>query len=313
MDKELMLSIVVITYNQENYVSKALDSILSQQTEHAYEIIVGDDASTDSTPQILKEYSHNYSDKLKVFLRDKNMGGKGANNLYDLLLKCDGKYIITLEGDDFWTDNKKIQKQIDFLEKNSDFIGVAHQCVVVNENSVPNGENYPECKDDVYTFKHLGSNIMPGQFTTLMYKNIYLSEKYDYSILNEALIPADRLIYFMLLSYGKVYCMHEKMSAYRHVTNGGSSYSSYVKWNYNEAKKWNEALVRYSRKLNNKTSQKYADLMLMKTIIGSRKRCNNNWKDIISGLQQEQFPLYRYIEYLYQIINRVIFHKTIWA
>lgn len=313
MNNELMLSVVVITYNQEKYISQALDSILSQQTDYAYEIVVGDDASTDSTPSILKKFSIIYSDRIKLYLREKNMGGKGANNLYDLLLKCRGKYVITLEGDDFWIDNKKIQKQIDFLENNLEFIGVAHKCVVVNENSEPNSEKYPECRDRVYTFSHLGSNIMPGQLTTLMYRNIYLNDCYDYSILNEALMPADRLIYFVLLSYGKIYCMNEKMSAYRHVTEGGSSYSSYVKWDYNSAKEWNESLARYSRKINNKTARKYADLMLMKTIIGSRKRCNNRWGKIIFDLWIEKFPFNRYIEYLKQVFNRVILHKSTWA
>lgn len=313
MNNELMLSIVIITFNQQNYISQALDSILSQETNYAYEIIVGDDASTDSTPNILRKYSIIYGDRIKLYLREKNMGGKGANNLYDLLLKCRGKYVIILEGDDFWIDNKKIQKQIDFLENNPSFIGVAHKCVVVNENSELNGEKYPECHDQVYTFRHLGSNIMPGQLTTLVYRNIYLTDNNNYTILNESLMPADRLIYFVLLSYGKIYCMDDKMSAYRHITEGGSSYSAYVKWDYNSAKKWNESLVRYSRKINNKTSQKYADLMLMKTIIGSRKRCNNRWKRIIFDLWQEKFPLNRYIEYLKQVFNRVVLHKSIWA
>lgn len=313
MNHELMLSIVVITFNQEKYISQALDSIISQKTDYDYEIIVGDDASTDSTPNILRKYSIIYNNRIKPYLREKNMGGRGANNLYDLLLKCRGKYVVILEGDDFWIDNKKIQKQIDFLENNPSFIGTAHKCVVVNENSEPNGERYPECHDQVYTFRHLGSNIMPGQLTTLLYRNIYLTDNYDYSILNEALMPADRLIYFVLLSYGKIYCMNEKMSAYRHVTEGGSSYSSYVKWDYNGAKEWNESLARYSRKINNKTSQKYADLMLMKTIIGSRKRCNNRWKKIIFDLWQEKFPLIRYLEYLKQVFNGVILHKSIWA
>lgn len=309
MNNDVMLSIVVMTFNHEKYISMALDSILSQQTNFLYEIIVGDDASTDSTPQILEEYSCKYGDKLTLILRKKNMGGKGANNLYDLLLRCKGKYIITLEGDDFWTDNQKIQKQITFLEKNVDCIGVAHECTVIDENSIPNGEVYPECKDDIYTFQHLISNIMPGQFTTLMYRNIYLVEKYDYSILNQGLMPADRLLYFVLLSYGKIFCLHEKMSAYRHVTNGGTSYSSYIKWNYDDAKKWNKTLVDYSRKLNNITSQKYAELMLMKTIIGSRKRCSNTWKDVIFDLRYEKLHFLRYIEYLWQLVIKNIFSR----
>lgn len=77
MNNDVMLSIVVMTFNHEKYISMALDSILSQQTNFLYEIIVGDDASTDSTPQILEEYSCKYGDKLTLILRKKIWGEKG--------------------------------------------------------------------------------------------------------------------------------------------------------------------------------------------------------------------------------------------
>lgn len=313
MREKIILSIFVITYNHEDYIRKALDSIISQVTNYSYEIIIGDDASTDSTPTILQEYKNLYPDKIKLFLRKKNLGGKGAYNFLDLAKKCQGKYVITLEGDDFWISNNKIDSQIRFLEKNPKYIGVAHNCVVVDSESNPTGERYPECNDNVYSFSHLGSNILPGQLTTLMYKNIYKDRKYDCSILEEGLIPTDRLIYFILISYGSIYCLQEAMSAYRHITVGGSSYSANVRWNYEEVKKWNEALTRYSRQINNKNAIKYADLMMMKTIIGSRKRSNNNWNDIIRELYKVNFPIIRYFQYLHQLINRVVLNKKIWA
>lgn len=313
MRERVMLSIFVLTYNHEKYIRKALDSVINQITDYSYEIIIGDDASTDSTPEILKEYKNLYPDRIKLFQRKKNLGGKGAFNLLDLVKKCQGKYVIALEGDDYWISEYKIDSQIKYLESNPEYIGVAHNCVVVDENSVPNGEKYPECKDNIYSFKHLGSNILPGQFTTLMYKNIYMDKKYDFSILEEGLLPADRLIYFILLSYGSIFCIQEILSAYRHITVGGTSFSANISWNYGEAKKWNEALVRYSRRIDNKNAIKYADLMLMKTIIGSRKRCNNKWNDIFKDLYKSKFAIYRYPQYLHQLVNRVFLKKEIWA
>lgn len=312
MDNKLLLSIFVLTYNHEKFVRKALDSILCQRTKYNYEVIIGDDASTDNTPAILKEYQEKYPNKIKVFFRKKNMGGNGANNLLDLIKKCSGKYIIALEGDDYWIDRNKIEKQIDFLETNQEYIGIAHKCVVVDENSIPNGEKYPECMNENYSFRHLASNIMPGQLTTLMYRNIYIN-KYDYSLLEKELMPADRLIYFILLCYGNIYCMNQTLSAYRHITEQGSSFSANVKWEYKKNKKWNKAIVDYSKKINNKEAIKYSELMLMKTIIGSRKRDNIKWKTIFYDLRNENIPFIRYLQYIKQLILRIVLKKEIWA
>lgn len=313
VDKQIMLSIYITTYNHKKYIRKALDSVLSQKTQYSYEVLIGDDASSDGTRYILKEYEKLHPKVFKVLYREENMGAKGANNMLDLINRCIGKYIIALEGDDFWIDTYKVEKQIKFLEKHHEYIGVAHNCLVVNDNSEPNSEIYPECKENIYTIKHLASNILPGQLTTVMYRNIYKNNDIDTSILREGLIPADRLIYFILISYGNLYCVQEKMSAYRHITTGGSSFSANFISNYKEAKDWNMALVRYSRSINNPESIKYADLMLMKVIIGSRKRYAKGWKEIIIGLREVKFPVKRYVEYFFQLVRRIVLHKNVWA
>lgn len=313
MRNKLLLSVFILTYNHEKFIREALDSVLNQVTSFDFEIIIGDDASTDKTPDILKEYQTKYSDRIKLFLRKKNLGGKGANNLLDLVKRCTGKYVIALEGDDYWIDKYKLERQVNFLERHPEYIGVAHKCVVVDEISHPNGEQYPECIDKIYTIKHLASNIMPGQFTTLMYRNIYCDSKVDYTLLEQGLLPADRLICFILLSYGSIYCMNEVASAYRHITSSGTSFSANVNWKYEEARKWNKSIVQYSKRIGNKESLKYAQLMLMKTIIGSRKRDNIRWKMILHDLFEEKIPLLRYFQYASQIVRRVVLKKVVWA
>ena len=219
-----------------------------QKTQYTYEVLVGEDASTDLTRAILQAYEKQHPGKLTVFYRKENMYNSPCSNSLDLKLKCNGKYVIALEGDDFWTDVYKLEKQITFLEKHPEYIAVAHNCVVVDEESRKNGEMYPECKDSEYTFQHFFNRIMPGQLATVMYRNYMKMDNFDKSLILQNLTPGDQLIYFSLLCHGRIYCMQEEMSAYRHVTTHGSSYSATSRFNYQEEKNWYRALLEYAYK-----------------------------------------------------------------
>ena len=112
------VSVFCLTYNHEKYVSRAIESFLAQETTFAYEIIIHDDASTDSTVDILKYYKKKYPDKLKLIIEKNNQYSKGG--IFDIrnqmLKKMKGKYIAFCEGDDFWIDNQKLQKQWEAME-----------------------------------------------------------------------------------------------------------------------------------------------------------------------------------------------------
>ncbi len=125
------VSIAIITYNQEKYIKKAIDSVLNQDVNFGIEIIVGDDNSTDGTRRILVEYEKRYPDIIKLCLSDWNQGG--CKNSYDTIKKCTGRYIALLEGDDYWTDSKKLAKQVEFLEKNSRCFSVS--CITRGETT----------------------------------------------------------------------------------------------------------------------------------------------------------------------------------
>ncbi len=141
IDKKLpssnpVVSVSIITYNHEKFIAQALDSVLMQEVDFEYEIIVGDDCSSDKTPEILKEYQQKHPDKIHLILHQKrydNIPGRINNttNLYN----CSGKYVAMLDGDDYWFHKNKLQTQVDFLEKNPDFHITFHDALVVHEDN----------------------------------------------------------------------------------------------------------------------------------------------------------------------------------
>ena len=115
---DIVVSVCVTAYKHGKYIAQALDSVLMQKVDFKYEVVVGEDCSTDNTREILLAYQEQYPDTLKLLLYDENMGGK--KNLITTLKNSRGKYIAMLDGDDYWIDSKKLQIQIDLMEKNPD-------------------------------------------------------------------------------------------------------------------------------------------------------------------------------------------------
>lgn len=121
-----VVSVCVITYNHALYIEQCLDSILGQQTDFDYEICIGEDDSSDGTREICKKYAAEYPDKIRLFLRDRKdviyLYGEptGTFNFFTTLKDCVGEYIAICEGDDFWTDTLKLQKQVVKLQENPD-------------------------------------------------------------------------------------------------------------------------------------------------------------------------------------------------
>lgn len=128
----ITVSVCIQTYNQEPYIAQALDSVLMQETDFKYEIILGEDESQDGTREICIEYARQQPDRIRLFLRSRkdviyiNRRPTGRFNLVENLKAARGKYIALLEGDDYWTDPLKLQKQVDFLEANPDYTACFH-------------------------------------------------------------------------------------------------------------------------------------------------------------------------------------------
>lgn len=138
----MILSVGILTYNQEKYIRQCLDSVLMQVVKFDYEIVVGDDASTDGTQNILREYASCYPEKFVLLLGDKNEGI--SMNYKKVLSSCRGKYVALCEGDDYWTVDDKLQKQVDFLESHQEFGFVG----TYNQLLFPTGE----IREDKYDY-----------------------------------------------------------------------------------------------------------------------------------------------------------------
>ncbi len=147
MHDDIMVSIVCIVYNHEKYLRKCLDGFIMQKTNFKYEVLIHDDASTDNSVQIIKEYVNKYPSIIKPIYQKENQLSKGIpiNWKYNFP-RALGKYIAMCEGDDFWTDDHKLQFQYDKLEVHSDVIMSVHRVCVVNENGDPTSQLMPTKK-----------------------------------------------------------------------------------------------------------------------------------------------------------------------
>ncbi len=210
---DIKVSVVCITYNQEKYISNALESILKQKTNFNYEVIIGDDHSTDKTQQIIKKYKNKYPDIISVVFRKKNIGA--VKNLKDLFCRVKGKYIAICEGDDFFTCNNKLQVQSDFLDKNPDYSMCFHPVNVFYEDKSKKDKIYPDPESKLtFTIKELLRwNYI--QTNSVMYRN-----QKNYSSVPTNIIPGDWYFHLLHAKTGKIGYINKVMSAYRKHKDG---------------------------------------------------------------------------------------------
>jgi glycosyltransferase involved in cell wall biosynthesis len=121
------LSVLMLAYNHERFIAQALESILMQEVSFEYEIVVGEDCSTDNTRAILLEYRQNHPRRITLLLNETNLGMH--KNLTETYQHCNGAYIAMLEGDDYWTDPHKLRKQVDYLDSHPD-CSICHHAVL---------------------------------------------------------------------------------------------------------------------------------------------------------------------------------------
>ncbi len=240
MEKNIMLSVVIISYNQEKYIREAVESVINQKTNYKYEILLADDCSPDNTGKIMKEYADKYPELIRIVERTKNLGG--TQNQLDACQKSKGKYITVLEGDDYWCDDNKIQKQIDFLENNSEFIGVSHLQEGRNLNNEFTGL-FPSAIDKGFVINDLNELLKGKRYseTSTVYKNIYHNKENNESIKQLFSIDqtiGDAQLCSYLVSLGKIYVIAKPMMVYRMRNSTEES-------NYNSTHKVNEIELAY--------------------------------------------------------------------
>lgn len=128
-----LVSVCIFTYNHQSFIEQCIESVLMQNTNFPIEIIIGEDYSTDTTRLICSKYQKQYSNKIILLDRGKNIGM--SNNIFDTVKKARGKYVALLDGDDYWINPLKLQKQYDYMEQNKKINLCFHQSIVIDERS----------------------------------------------------------------------------------------------------------------------------------------------------------------------------------
>lgn len=215
------VSIVMIAYNVEKYIVEAIDSVLSQKVSFSYELVIGEDCSTDNTREIAIDYERRYPDKIRVLRHPENLGL--TPNCVATHNACKGKYIALLDSDDYWTDSEKLQKQIDFLENNPEYSGSGHQSMKIYEDGVKENELFGETLDKDYGVNDM---ITHRKFHTSSF--VYRKEIWDKcGGIPSAISSNERAIYPMVAIFGKIHYLKDDMCVYRITKKGLSSRVDY--------------------------------------------------------------------------------------
>lgn len=130
-ENQVKVSILTTTYNHERYIAHTVESVMEQDTSFAYEHVIGEDCSTDGTREILLDLARRYPDKIRLLLRERNIGRRA--NFVDTFHACRGQYVAILEGDDYWSSPHKLQRQVDLLDDHADYALCFHPVVKLFE------------------------------------------------------------------------------------------------------------------------------------------------------------------------------------
>ncbi len=229
------VSVAMITYNHERFIAQAIESVLMQETAFEYEIVIGEDCSTDLTREIVVDFQKRFPNKIRLLLPESNIGAH--KNLSQTLAACGGQYVALLEGDDYWTSPEKLQKQADFLDSHLDCSLCFHPVKWFYDNAkgVPatwpkDGSKWPERCKPFSTAEDILREIFI-QTGSVMFRNGLLDE---YPGWLYRLRGADWSLYILFADKGKLGCLDEVMAAHRKHP-GGICYALDDEARYTEA------------------------------------------------------------------------------
>ncbi|MDB4054740.1 glycosyltransferase [Akkermansiaceae bacterium] len=242
-----LVSVCFLTYNHVSFIEKALDGVLMQDVNFAFEVIIGDDASTDGSSEIIDRYQRKHLEKIKILRSTENLGvytGSGRLNLLRNLSACRGGYITILEGDDYWTDPFKLQKQIEYLKRHPDCAGSCHDVTIVDgagsKRSLP--DIFVDYEDKVdLNFNDMVSSKTPFHTSSFVFRREVI-ECLPSWFLNAPY--GDRPLFFLAAEIGRIRRIPEVMGAYRKHEDGRSLGHFGIKYTMNFLR-FNYILKRY--------------------------------------------------------------------
>ena len=218
---DVKVSITCTTYNHERYIRDALEGFLMQKVDFKYEILIHDDASTDNTANIIREYEKKYPEIFRPIYQSENQYSKGIKVGQLNRIRARGKYIATCEGDDYWTDPYKLQKQVDYMDSHPECSLCVHAAFKVTAEKKRVSKIRPNKGDKVFGVAEI---ILGGGGLFATNSSMYISEKgIDRPKFFEKAPVGDYPASIFLALQGTVYYMDEFMSAYRVGVDGSWS------------------------------------------------------------------------------------------
>lgn len=252
-----LVNIWMVTYNHEQFIAQAIESVLMQQTTFPYKIIIGEDCSTDNTRAICIEYQKKHPDKIELLLHKKNLGSQ--KNSYVVHQACKAKYVAMLEGDDFWTDPLKLQTQVDFMENNPASAACFHSVnyfTLDNKSDIFPQELTKKTFDihDAIAFPRTGWNIMTS---TILYRKQAVQEIPDWFL---KLKIGDCTLIMLAALNGSIDFIERVMGAYR--VNAGSLMQSKEYTNEKVAQKMIDLYIEFNKHTQDKYKNEIYQLIL---------------------------------------------------
>ena len=229
-----LVSVAVITYNMEKYLSTLLDSILKQKVNFSYEIVIDDDHSPDHSREIIEDYQRQFPEVIKPIYRERNIGG--SRNMFGVLNTCRGKYIAILEGDDFWEADDKLLFQVNFLESHPEYIGMTCNSWCEHDekptfSSLMRNRTEPKVFTlDDFKRRHFRDRL-PSSTDTWVFRNIFKEYPHeDFSLFYVAHnMIWDQSLILLLYSKGKIYADPRVVSHHRSVVKkDGTNFQSLI-------------------------------------------------------------------------------------
>lgn len=282
---EPLVSVKMITYNHGPYIAQAIEGVLQQKTNFRFELVIGEDCSTDRTREIVFKCEKKYPDVIRVITSDTNVGAK--KNSYRTDKACRGRYIAFCEGDDYWTDPYKLQKQVDFLENHQDY-GMVHgdageliqdsrnfyESKRIDSKQTPSGYIYEQLlvKNFIYTL------------TVVVRKQVYLSAISELDLIDKRWRMGDYPLWLEIAKHHNIHYIDQRLGVYRRLAESAShskdTYRNFlfdqdsfeIQWYFIKKygampktietikRQYNETISKYAFYLNDKTIMEASDL-----------------------------------------------------
>ena len=234
--KECKVSVVCTAFNHEAYIRQALEGFVSQKTDFAFEVLINDDASTDGTAAVIREYAAKYPALIRPFLQEKNLYSQGIN-IYDAVFYpvARGQYIAACEGDDCWTDPEKLQRQVDFLDAHPDYSACVHNTLgeIIGSHEPPQ-PLFPRTGDRDVPFETVIRGMSYAFHTSsIVARREWIVRSPDFRYVGWEHGFTDHAVGIWLAMNGKIRFLDRCMSLYR-IGSNPSAWSSGVDRHYDK-------------------------------------------------------------------------------